>query len=54
MWPEVGFSLPVHSLGSQALDALVTQHIWPTQPLQRRQLPGMLTGFMDLLHEGRY
>jgi exodeoxyribonuclease V beta subunit len=59
MWPEMGFSLPVHSLSSQALDALVTQHIWPTQPrqpLQRRQLQGMLTGFMDLvlLHEGRY
>ncbi|MDR3370893.1 UvrD-helicase domain-containing protein [Rhodoferax sp.] len=59
MWPEMGFSLPVHSLGSQALDALISQHIWPTQPrepLQRRQLQGMLTGFMDLvlLHEGRY
>jgi len=49
----------VHSLGSQPLDALITRHIWPTQPrppLQRRQLEGMLTGFMDLvlLHEGRY
>ena len=59
LWPEMGFSLPVHSLGSQALDTLISQHIWPTQqrpPLQRRQLQGMLTGFMDLvlLHEGRY
>ncbi|MBB1073680.1 exodeoxyribonuclease V subunit beta [Rhodoferax sp. 4810] len=59
MWPEMGFSLPVHSLGSQPLDALITRHIWPTQPrpaLQRRQLQGMLTGFMDLvlLHQGRY
>ncbi|OQW89218.1 MAG: hypothetical protein BWK72_04520 [Rhodoferax ferrireducens] len=59
LWPEMGFSLPVHCLGSQPLDALITRHIWPTQPrppLQRRQLEGMLTGFMDLvlLHEGRY
>ena len=59
MWPEMGFSLPVRSLGSQPLDALISRHIWPTQPrppLQRRQLEGMLTGFMDLvlLHQGRY
>ncbi|HBF29742.1 PD-(D/E)XK nuclease family protein, partial [Rhizobium sp.] len=52
-------SLPVHSLGSQPLDALITRHVWPDQPrapLQRRQLQGMLTGFMDLvlLHQGRY
>ena len=58
-WPEMGFSLPVHSLGSQPLDALITRHVWPEQPrapLQRRQLQGMLTGFMDLvlLHQGRY
>jgi exodeoxyribonuclease V beta subunit len=59
MWPEMGFSLPVQALGSQQLDLLITQHIWPHQPraaLQPRQLEGMLTGFMDLvlLHEGRY
>jgi len=59
MWPEMGFSLPVHSLGSQPLDVLITRHIWPEQArpaLQRRQLQGMLTGFMDLvlLHQGRY
>ncbi len=59
MWPEMGFSLPVSGLGSERLDALIASHIWPTQPrpaLQRRQLQGMLTGFMDLvlLHQGRY
>lgn len=59
MWPEMGFSLPVHNLGSEALDSLITRHVWPEQPrapLQRRQLQGMLTGFMDLvlLHQGRY
>jgi exodeoxyribonuclease V beta subunit len=41
------------------LDSLITRQIWPEQPrapLQRRQLQGMLTGFMDLvlLHQGRY
>jgi exodeoxyribonuclease V beta subunit len=59
MWPEMGFSLPVQALGSQQLDQLISQHIWPQQPrirLERRQLEGMLTGFMDLvlLFEGRY
>ncbi len=59
MWPEMGFSLPVQALGSQQLDQLISQHIWPQHPrirLERRQLEGMLTGFMDLvlLHEGRY
>ncbi|MDD2925752.1 exodeoxyribonuclease V subunit beta [Rhodoferax sp.] len=59
LWPEMGFTLPVQSLGSVALDQLITRHVWPGQaraPLQRRQLQGMLTGFMDLvlLHEGRY
>jgi len=59
MWPEMGFSLPVQHLGSEALDALITRHVWPgqTRPaLQHRQLQGMLTGFMDLvlLHQGRY
>ncbi|TXT37986.1 MAG: exodeoxyribonuclease V beta subunit [Comamonadaceae bacterium] len=59
MWPEMGFSLPVQALGSQQLDQHITQQIWPQQPraaLERRQLEGMLTGFMDLvlLHEGRY
>lgn len=59
LWPEMGFSVPVHSLGSEALDGLITRQIWPGQArpaLQRRQLQGMLTGFMDLvlLHQGRY
>jgi exodeoxyribonuclease V beta subunit len=59
MWPEMGFSLPVQALGSQQLDHHITRHIWPHQPraaLERRQLEGMLTGFMDLvlLFEGRY
>jgi len=59
MWPEMGFSLPVHHLASEALDALITRQAWPgqTRPaLQHRQLQGMLTGFMDLvlLHQGRY
>ncbi|MCB8747795.1 exodeoxyribonuclease V subunit beta [Rhodoferax sp. U2-2l] len=59
MWPEMGFSLPVHHLASEALDALITRQIWPGQArpaLQHRQLQGMLTGFMDLvlLHQGRY
>jgi exodeoxyribonuclease V beta subunit len=59
MWPEMGFSLPVQALGSQQLDQHISQHIWPNLPrvaLERRQLEGMLTGFMDLvlLHEGRY
>jgi len=58
-WPEMGFTLPVQALGSPQLDQLITQNVWPGQPrvpLQRRQLQGMLTGFMDLvlLHEGRY
>jgi len=59
VWPEMGFSLPVHSLGSQQLDQLITDQVWPCVarvPLQPRQLQGMLTGFMDLvlLHQGRY
>ncbi|PIQ50881.1 MAG: exodeoxyribonuclease V subunit beta, partial [Comamonadaceae bacterium CG12_big_fil_rev_8_21_14_0_65_59_15] len=59
MWPEMGFSLPVHSLGSAPLDQLITSQVWPgvaRAPLQPRQLQGMLTGFMDLvlLHQGRY
>ncbi|WP_180130568.1 exodeoxyribonuclease V subunit beta [Rhodoferax sp. BLA1] len=59
MWPEMGFNLPVHHLASEDLDALITRQIWPDQsraPLQRRQLQGMLTGFMDLvlLHQERY
>lgn len=59
MWPEMGFSLPVHGLSSAQLDARIAQHIWPgaARPaLQPRQLQGMVTGFMDLVlqHQGRY
>jgi len=59
LWPEMGFTLPVHSLSSAQLDARIAQHIWPQAaraPLQPRQLQGMLTGFMDLVlqHQGRY
>jgi len=58
-WVEMAFTLPVQRLGSQQLDALITRHLWPklARPaLQRRQLQGMLTGFMDLVlhHQGRY
>jgi len=59
LWPEMGFTLPVHSLSSAQLDARIAQHLWPQAaraPLQPRQLQGMVTGFMDLVlqHDGRY
>ena len=59
LWPEMGFTLPVHSLSSAQLDARIAQYIWPQAPrapLQPRQLQGMVTGFMDLVlqHDGRY
>ena len=59
LWPEMGFVIPVHSLASNRLDKLISRQVWPHQDrpaLQRRQLEGMLTGFMDVVfcHAGRY
>ncbi|MEI8325445.1 MAG: 3'-5' exonuclease, partial [Betaproteobacteria bacterium] len=58
-WAEMGFTLPVHRLGTAELDQLICYAVLPGQPraaLQPRQLEGMLTGFMDMVleHEGRY
>jgi exodeoxyribonuclease V beta subunit len=58
-WAEMSFTLPVHKLGANRIDNLITQHILPGQtrdPLQTLQLEGMLIGFMDLVleHEGKY
>lgn len=58
-WAEMAFTLPVHALGADRLDALIRQHVLPGQarsPLQPLQLEGMLIGFMDLVleHQGRY
>ncbi len=58
-WAEMSFTLPVHAVSAQRLDALISQHVLPGQarkPLQALQLEGMLIGFMDLVleHEGRY
>lgn len=59
MWPEMGFTLPVHRLSAAVLDQHITRHIHPGQvrpTLQAVQLEGQLTGFMDLVleHAGRY
>lgn len=58
-WPEMGFTLPVHRMGSAWLDQNISQSVWPDVPraaLQPRMLEGLLTGFMDLVFEvqGRY
>ncbi len=58
-WAEMGFALPVHTLGAAQLDRLISQQLLPGQPrspLQDLQLEGMLIGFMDLVlqHAGRY
>jgi exodeoxyribonuclease V beta subunit len=61
-WAEMGFTLPVHALAANRLDALISQHVLqgqprsPLQSLQPLQLEGMLIGFMDLVlqHGGRY
>jgi len=55
----MGFVIPVNSLASNRLDKLISRQVWPHQDrpaLQRRQLEGMLTGFMDVVfcHAGRY
>jgi exodeoxyribonuclease V beta subunit len=58
-WAEMSFTLPVHALGANRLDALIDKHVLPGQarsPLQPLQLEGMLIGFMDMVleHQGRY
>jgi exodeoxyribonuclease V beta subunit len=58
-WAEMSFTLPVHALSANRLDALISHHVLPGQerrPLQPLQLEGMLIGFMDLVleHDGRY
>ena len=58
-WPEMGFSLTVRKIHALQIDRLIQQHILAGQarePLQDRQLEGMLIGFMDLVleHQGRY
>jgi exodeoxyribonuclease V beta subunit len=58
-WAEMAFTLPVHRLGANRIDAFIGGHVLPGQkrrPLQPLQLEGMLVGFMDLVleHEGKY
>lgn len=58
-WAEMSFTLPVHAVAANQLDALIDQHVLPGQPrspLQPLQLEGMLIGFMDMVleHQGRY
>jgi exodeoxyribonuclease V beta subunit len=58
-WPEMAFALPLPRTSAQALDAVITRHLWPAQPraaLPERSLQGLLSGFMDLVlqHQGRY
>ena len=58
-WAEMAFTLPVHTLSANRIDALIGQHILRDQartPLQPLHLEGMIIGFMDLVleHEGKY
>ena len=58
-WSEMGFALTVQKLHARQIDRLIQQHVLTGQsrePLQDRQLEGMLIGFMDMVleHEGRY
>jgi exodeoxyribonuclease V beta subunit len=59
LWAEMDFHLPLSSLKTPQLDALVSQMILPALPraaLGYQALGGMLKGFMDLVfeHQGQY
>jgi len=57
--PELEFLIGADKVETQALDRLVTQHIFPGQPrpaLLPKQVNGLLKGFIDLVfeHQQRY
>jgi len=56
---ELEFWMPLHRMNTQALDALLTTHLWPGRDrpaLRPQQIEGLMIGFADLVFEseGRY
>jgi len=53
---EMGFTFPIHRLDTARMDRLLNEAGYPGLPGGRRELHGLLVGYIDLVfrHEGRY